>query len=108
MRVVIADLREFQAGVRDGLAEGARALDALGVGGGQVVGIAGGAVARGEGVDARPPGYGAVVVLEDEDARALADEEAVPVLVEGARGFGRIVIPAGGQGFQPAEAAHET
>src|SRR6185503_1000066 len=44
-------------------------------------------------------------LLEDDDARPLADHEAVPIPIEGARGGLRIVVP-GGQGPHGGESPH--
>ena len=56
---------------------------------GDVVGVAGKAVADDLAIDLRAAGHGVLALLEHDDAGALAHDEAVAVLVIGPRGLGR-------------------
>lgn len=86
------------AGVRPGLAQGPddglgrRA--AAGVGSGEVMGVGGGAVAAHGAEDPGPAPGGAAGRLQHQDARALPDDEAVPVGVERQAAAGGESAPA--------------
>ena len=73
---------------------------------GDVIGVAGQAVAGDLGIDLGAARLGVLELLEHDDAGALAHDEAVAVAVIGPRGlFGRVVAvgrqrPAGGEAGQ--------
>ena len=71
---------------------------------GDVIGVARQAVADHFGVDLRAARLGVLVFLEHDDAGALAHDEAVAVLVIGARGLLGRVVEAGGQRAAGGEA----
>ncbi len=73
---------------------------------GDVIGVARKAVTDHLGIDFRAARLGMLIFLEHDDARALAHDEAVAVLVIGAAGAGRIVAEAGGQRPRLAEAGN--
>ena len=73
---------------------------------GDVVRIAGHAVTRDLAVDLGAPLAGVFVLLQDQHARTFAHDEAVAVLVPGARGLGGTVVEAGGKGTGGTEAGH--
>src|SRR5699024_9331904 len=54
-----------------------------GRGAGDVVGVAGGAVADDLGVDLGAPGFGVLQLFQNEDAGAFTHDKAVPLLVKG-------------------------
>src|SRR3712207_7542092 len=58
-------------------------------------------------VDLRAASLGVLVLLEHQDAGALAHHEAVPVPVVGTRGAGRIVVVARGEGPAGRERSEE-
>ena len=62
---------------------------------GDVVGVAGVAVAHNLGVDLGPSGLGVLILLQDQDARAFAHDKAAAALVEWGAGLFRVF--AGGQ-----------
>ena len=62
---------------------------------GDVVGVAGVAVAHNLGVDLGPSGLGVLILLQDQDARAFAHDKAAAALVEWGAGLFRVL--AGGQ-----------
>ena len=105
VRVVVGDIRRRHPGVFEGQGDGPRAARPFRVGGGEVVGVAGRAVAGELGVDPRAARYRFVPVLEDEDRRALAHQEAVAVLVERPRRELGPVVEGGAERLQPAERA---
>ena len=63
--------------------------------GGDVIGVAGHAVADDLGIDLGAARLGVLELLEHDDAGALAHDEAVAVLVIGARGALGLVVEAG-------------
>ena len=67
---------------------------AFGVRGGDVIGVARQAVADDLGIDLRAARLGVLIFLEHDDARALAHDEAVAVLVVGAAGLLGPVVEA--------------
>src|SRR5215203_4224366 len=101
--VDVVDVRDVDAGALDRHLHAA--IGAVAVLGrrGDVVGIARQAVADHLGVDPGAPRLRVRVLLEHDDAGALAHDEAVAVAIVGARGAGRIVVevrrqrPAGGK-----------
>ena len=56
---------------------------------GDVIGVAGVAVAHDLGIDLRAARLGVLIFLQHEDARALAHDKALPARVEGQGGLGR-------------------
>ena len=64
---------------------------------GHVIGVARQAVADHLGVDLRAARLGMLIFLEHDDARALAHDEAVAVLVVGAAGLLRLVVEVGAE-----------
>ena len=72
---------------------------------GQMMRIRARAIANELGVDVGAAVAGVVELLEDHDARALADDEAVAGLVEGAGGSGGVVVEGDGQAAGASEAA---
>ena len=73
------------------------------IGGGLVVGVAGAGVADHFAEDLGAAGLRVLQRFEDENAGALADDEAVALGVEGTRGLGRVIV-AGRQGLDAVEA----
>ena len=71
---------------------------------GDVIGVARQAVADHFGIDLGAARLGVLVLLEHDDAGALAHDEAVAVLVVGPRGLGRRVVEAGRQRAAGGEA----
>ena len=71
---------------------------------GDVIGIARQAVADHFGVDLRAARLGVLIFLEHDDARALAHDEAVAVLVVGPAGLLRLVVEIGGERARLGEA----
>ena len=105
MRVdVVQRVRVQPRGLQRRLHRPAGAVAVLG-GGGDVVGVAGQAVAHDLGIDLGTPGLGVLVFLENDDAGTLAHDEAVAVGVIGARGLLWLVGPLGGQGLAGVEAS---
>ena len=84
----------------------AEAAIAVRRGRGDVIGVAGQAVADDLGIDLRAARLGVLIFLEHHDAGALAHHEAVAVLVVGPRGLGRRFVEAGRQRARGAEAGH--
>ena len=78
---------------------------ALGRRRGDVVGVGVGPVADHLGVDGGAVALGKLQFFQDDDARTLGHDEAVPVLVEGAAGLGGCVVPGGhrAHGDEPAQ-----
>jgi hypothetical protein len=81
-----------------------RALGAVDVGRGHVEGVGAHAEAGQLGVDLGAARLGVLVLLEHQHAGALAEHEAVAVLVPGAARRSRVVV-AGGQRARRGEAA---
>src|SRR5690606_35718936 len=104
VRIDVADLAGIDARVLDRIAHAARGALATLARRGHVVRVAAHAEADQLAVDARTARLGLVVVLEHEDARAVAHDEAVAALVPGPRGLLRLVV-AGRQRLHRAEAA---
>ena len=71
-----------------------------------MIGISRQAITRHLGVDSRAALPCVLVLLEDNDPRALSHHEAVAILVIGTRGFLRRVVESGGQRARRAEARH--
>src|SRR5690606_21491874 len=92
------------AGVADRVAHAARRALAALAGRGHVEGVAAHAEADQLAIDARAARLRLLVVLEHQDAGAVAHDEAVALAVPGTRGLFRLVV-AGGQGLHRAEAA---
>ena len=82
--------------------DGPGALGGLGVGGGHVVGVAGGAIACQLGVDLCAAGLGVLHLLQNKHAGALTHDEAAAPLVEGQGGVQGVL--RGGQGLHVGEA----
>ena len=96
----------FHAGLVQRAASGADAALPAGCGQGDVAGVGGRAVADDLGEDARAAPAGVLELLQDEDAGALGDDEAVTTLVERpARAFG--IVVARRQGAHRREGADE-
>ena len=72
------------------------------MGGGNVVGVAGGAIAAQFAVNLRPPGLGVLVLLQHQGCSPFADDEAAPTGVK--RQGGGIGILRHGQGLHVDEA----
>ena len=105
MRVEVADRGRIDPGVTQRCAHAARGAVAVLAGGGHVVGVGTGAEAGQLGVDARAASAGVLVLLQHQDAGAVAEHEAVAPGVPRARGALGFVV-AGGHGLHRAEAAH--
>src|SRR5690606_11357589 len=105
--VDVADGIGADAGVVDRVAHAARGAFAALARGGHVVRVAAHAETDQLAVDARAARHGLVVVLEHEDARAIAHDEAVAALVPRPRSLLRFVV-AGRQRFDRAEAAQRS
>ena len=101
MRVHVADLVGRDARVARAPCASARCALALGRGRGDVVRVRARAVAHHLGVDVRAALLRVLVLLEDEDARALARDEAVAVLVERPARLLRRVVPLGERASSP-------
>ena len=93
--------RNAAVGQRHGHGFGAAA--AVRKGGGDVVSVAGGAVAHHLGVDLRPAGLGVFQFLQKQHARALAHDEAAALRVKG--NGGPVGVLRLGQGLHGGEAA---
>ncbi len=105
MGVDVGDLLRFHVRVAErGLHDPAGATGVLGRLG-DVVGVAAHPVADHLGQDGRAAALGHLQRLQDQDAGALADDEAVALGVERAAGALRLVV-AGGQRPHGGEAAH--
>ena len=70
-------------GVGQGLGHTGGPARPAGGGGGDVVGVAGGAIAQHLPQDLRPPGPGAGQFLQHQDARPLPHNKAAPLPVKG-------------------------
>ena len=105
VRVEVVDLLGRDAGDLEGVLHGAVAAFAFGSHAGHVEGIGRQAVADDFGEDLCAAGFGELQIFEDEDSGAFADDEAVTILVEGARGVGGVVI-AGGERTHGGEACN--
>ena len=70
---------------------------------GDAEGVGGGAVAENFAVDFRAAGFGVIELFEDDHGGAFAEDEAIAIFIEGARGFGGGVV-AGGEGGEQIEA----
>ena len=92
VRVDVRDLVRVRAGVTERVAHDAERAVAVLRRRGDVVRVAGHPVAGDLGVDRRAARLRVGQVLEDQDARALAEDEAVPVLVPGPRRGRRVVV----------------
>ncbi len=106
MGVDVVDLAGVDARILDRRLHGSEAAVAVLGGRGDVVGVAGQAVACDLGVDLRAARLGVLVLLEHQDARALAHDEAVAILVVRAAGLFRRVVEAGRHGPRGDEARH--
>ena len=93
----------MQAGIGEGLADAGDGAAAFGMGVGDAVGVGGGAVAENFAVDFRAAGFGVIELFEHEHAGAFAEDEAIAIFIEGARGFGGSVVP-GREGGEQVEA----
>ena len=82
VRVDVADLVQVEAGVGDRRLHGPHRAVAGGLGGRDVMGVAGGAEAEHLRVDRCPPLLGVLHLLQDDDGRAFSEHEAVAVAVE--------------------------
>ena len=102
--VDVVDVRRVDPGLADGALHGAKAAVAVVGGRGDVEGVAGEAVADHLGVDLRAARLGVLQLLEHQGAGALAHDEAVAVLVIGARAPGRVVVEVGRHGAAGDEA----
>ena len=83
MRVDVADIGRCEACVFEGQLHARDRAGALGLGGGDVVGVGRRRAAGDLGVDACPAGDGPLLVLEDEGRRTFGDDESVAPGVEG-------------------------
>ena len=83
MGVDVAHLLRGHAAVPQGHGHGPGAAAAVGQGGGHVVGVTGGAVAHDLSVDGRVPLLSVLQLLQQQNAGALAHDEAVPLSVKG-------------------------
>ena len=92
VHVHIVDLPGGDAGVLDGVAHRLHGPLALGMGRREMVGVGRSASAHDLAVDLRPARLGVLVLLQNQRARALADHEAVAVLVERTRSVHGIVV----------------
>ena len=79
-------------GVLDGVAHRLHGALALGMGSREVVSVGRSASAYDLAIDLRAARLGMLVLLQDQRTGALADHEAVAVLIEGARSVLRIVV----------------
>ncbi len=102
MAVDQVDLLRVQAGGVQGVLYGLRGAPGVGVGGHQVMGVGGQAVAGQLGVDPGSPAPGMLQLLQAEHTGPFAEHEAVPVLVEGPGGGLRRIV-ALRQGHDVAE-----
>jgi hypothetical protein len=96
VRVDVTDLVRGHAGVAQGRRDAAGRTRAGRVGRGDVVGVAGQTGTGQPGVHPGTAGGGVLLGLQDQDAGALAEHEAVAALVVRAAGGGGLVV-AGGQ-----------
>ena len=101
--VDVAHLLRRNAAVGQRHGHGFGAAAAVRKGGGDVVSVAGGAVAHHLGVDFGPPGPGVLQLLQKQHARALAHDEAAALRVKGDGGPVRVLRL--GQGLHGGEAA---
>src|SRR5699024_4986084 len=92
VRVDVDDVGAVEPGVLDREAHRAFLAGAGGVGGSDRVGVGAHAHPGDAGVDLRPAGLRVIFTFEDDDARALAEDEPVAVDVVGARGALRVVV----------------
>ena len=106
MRVDVVHFVRFHAAGGERHAHRVDGAAALWVGGGEVVGVAGGAVAGQLGVDARAALLGVLQLFQHQHAGALADHEPVAAAVERAAGLLGGVVVAGADRLQSAETGH--
>ena len=85
----VVDLRRIDTGLFGGGGHGAEAAVAVFRRGGDVIGVARHAVAEDFGIDLGAACLGVFVFLDHDDAGAFAHDEAVAILIIGARGGGR-------------------
>ena len=76
----------------------------IGGGTGDMVGVAGGAVAGDFGVDSGAPCFGVLQFFQDQDAGAFAHDKAVPFLIKG--NGGTVRVGRAGEGSHVVEARH--
>ncbi|OQC26782.1 MAG: hypothetical protein BWX70_02306 [Verrucomicrobia bacterium ADurb.Bin070] len=102
----VIDILDAEARVLECGLDGADGTGGLGVRGGQVVGVAGGAVAGEFGIDAGVARFSVRLSLEDQHRGALGHDKAVAACVKRAAGsLGRVVILCA-QRLHGAETAH--
>ena len=94
---VEVDAVGIEAGLAPGIRDGAGALCCAGIGGGDVIGVTGGAVASQFGVDCCAALLRMLQLLEDEHTGAFAHDEARTADVEGQGS--RVRIFGGGEGL---------
>ena len=104
MGVDIADGLRLHPGVGQGLGHAGRAAGSPGGGGGDVVGVAVGAIARHLGIDLGPAGLCVLILLQHQHPGALSHDKTAALRVKGDGGAGGVRALA--QGLHGGEAAH--
>src|SRR5262249_47410797 len=104
MRVDVVDILGVAAGPLERGAHGALRSAPVRCRRGDVIGIAREAIADDLGIDLGATPLGVLELLQDDDARTLAHDEAVAVAVPWARGALGRIVEAGGQGAGRGEA----
>ncbi|MPL70622.1 hypothetical protein SDC9_16381 [bioreactor metagenome] len=94
-----------QSGVGQGKPDSPGDTDPFGIGGGEMVGVAGLAEARDLRVNLRSSGKGMLVFFQHEDSGSLGHHKAVPVPVERSGSLFGLLVP-GGQGLNVDKAGH--
>ena len=110
MGIDIAHLLRLHPGIGQGLGHTGRTAGSPGGGGGDVVGVAVGAVARHLGIDLGSAGLCVLIFLQHQHSGALAHDKAAALRVKGDRSAGGVRVLAeglhGGEGRLSAAAQH--
>ncbi len=106
MRIDIVNIRRFQTGIIQSITHGPEAAIAVLCRGGDMMGIAGHSITCYFGIDGGPPGPGAFVFFQNDNAGPLTHDEAVSIPVIGPGSLFRCIVEARRHGAGGHKAGH--